>query len=119
MATRKPPEPNRRSPQPAGPTDMERKPISLKPLRHLLSRQAPLLPNEDPEKFRQLCDEMEAEWQPQSRTQQLVLEHMVMCCWKLSRVTAYLAALEQDPNEQSMKNWERLVKYQSQLKSSY
>ena len=119
MATRKPPEPNRRSPQPAGPNDIEHKPISLKPLRHVLSRHAPLLPHEDPEKFGQLCDQMEAEWQPQSRTQQLVLEHMVMCSWKLSRVTAYLAALEQDPTEQSMKNWERLMKYQSQLRSSF
>src|SRR5437870_3847950 len=45
--------------------------VRLNALRHGLRAHAVVLPGENPEAFQQLCYDLEAEWQPQTRTEQL------------------------------------------------
>jgi hypothetical protein len=52
-----------------------------------------VLPGEKAEDFHQLCADLEAEWQPQSRTEQLLVEQMAVAQWKLARVDACETAL--------------------------
>jgi len=45
-----------------------------------------LIPGEDPEEYKQLWDELSAEWQPQTRTERLHLEQMATNQWLLARI---------------------------------
>src|SRR3984893_7456915 len=55
-------------------------------LRHGLRARTIVLPGENREEFHQLCDDLEAEWQPQSRTEQFYVEQMAVSQWKLNRM---------------------------------
>ena len=59
--------------------------VSMNSLRHGLRARALILPNENPEQFHQLCDDLEAEWQPQTATELALLEKMAIAQWKLVR----------------------------------
>jgi hypothetical protein len=72
--------------------------VSLNPLRHGLRARTLILPNESPADFTALCEDVEAEWQPQSRTEQFYLEQMAISQWKLSR----MEAAERDVCERSL-----------------
>ena len=73
MATLKQIEANRRNALlSTGPKTLEGKAaVRLNALRHGLRAHTVVLPGENPEQFHQLCEDLEAEWQPQSRTEQL------------------------------------------------
>jgi hypothetical protein len=88
MATLKQIEANRRNAlKSTGPRTPEGKAIvSMNSLRHGLRARTIVLPNENPEEFHQLCDDLEAEWQPQSRTEQFYVEQMAVSQWKLNRM---------------------------------
>jgi hypothetical protein len=88
MATPKQIEANRRNAlKSTGPRTPEGKAIvSMNSLRHGLRARTIVLPNENPEEFHQLCDDLEAEWQPQSRTEQFYVEQMAVSQWKLNRM---------------------------------
>jgi hypothetical protein len=60
--------------------------IDAKSLRHGLRARTIVLPGESREEFHQLCDELEAEWQPQTRTERFYLEQMAVSQWKLVRM---------------------------------
>jgi hypothetical protein len=51
-----------------------------------LRTRASILPDENAAEYSQLWDEMEADWQPQTRTERLYLETMVTSQWLLKRV---------------------------------
>ena len=80
-------EANRRNAQlSTGPITPEGKAaVRLNSLRHGLRARATLLPPENSEDFDQLCDDLEAEWRPQTRTEQLLLEQMAVSQWLLMR----------------------------------
>jgi hypothetical protein len=88
MATTKQIEANRRNAlKSTGPKTAAGKAlVRLNPLRHGLRARDVILPDEDPEAFHQLCDDLEAEWQPRTRTEQFYLEQMAVSQWKLTRV---------------------------------
>src|SRR6266849_1881344 len=88
MATLKQIEANRRNAlQSTGPRTPEGKAaVSLNALRHGLRARTVVLPGESRLEFQQLCDDLEAEWQPQSRTEQFYLEQMTVSQWKLTRM---------------------------------
>jgi hypothetical protein len=88
MATIKQIEANRRnSLKSTGPTTPEGKAaIRLNALRHGLRARTVVLPGEQPEEFQQLCDDLEAEWRPKSRTDQLYVEQIAVSQWKLNRM---------------------------------
>src|SRR5882724_9651302 len=88
MATIKQIEANRRNAlQSTGPTTPEGKAaVRLNALRHGLRARTVVLPGEQPEEFQQLCDDLEAEWRPKSRTEQFYVEQMAVSQWKLNRM---------------------------------
>src|SRR5437660_11429730 len=55
-------------------------------LRHGLRALTVGLPGENREEFKQLCDDLEREWEPQSRTAKFYLEQMAVSQWKLTRM---------------------------------
>src|SRR6266576_520724 len=88
MATIKQIEANRRnSLKSTGPKTPEGKQAcKMNALRHGLRAATIVLPAEKPEDFHQLCNDLETEWQPQSRTEHFYLEQMAVSQWKLARV---------------------------------
>jgi len=60
--------------------------VRMNALKHGLRARTVVLPSENAEEFHQLCDDLEAEWQPQSRTEQFYLEQMAVSQWKLNRM---------------------------------
>jgi len=88
MATLKQFEANRRNSQKStGPKTPEGKSaVSMNALRHGLRARTVVLPGEDPTEFHQLCDDLEIEWHPQSRTEQFYVEQMAVSQWKLTRM---------------------------------
>jgi hypothetical protein len=90
MATLKQIDANRRNAlKSTGPRTPEGKAaVSMNALKHGLRARSVVLPNENAEEFHQLCDDLEAEWNPQSRTEQFYVEQMAVSQWKLNRMEA-------------------------------
>jgi hypothetical protein len=88
MATIKQFEANRRNAQKStGPKTPEGKTaVSMNALRHGLRARTVVLPGENREEFNHLCDDLEVEWHPQSRTEQFYVEQMAVSQWKLIRM---------------------------------
>jgi hypothetical protein len=62
--------------------------VGLNALRHGLSAQITVLPNENPEEFQELLDAFLAEYQPAGPTETLLVEQMAMASWRLRRMRA-------------------------------
>ena len=79
---------NRRSAlQSTGPVTQEGKAaVRLNALRYGLRARSVLLPGENAEEYSQLCAGLEADWNPQTRTEQLLVEQMAVAQWKLARL---------------------------------
>jgi len=60
--------------------------VRLNALTYGLRAREILLDGEDPEEYKQLWAELEAEWQPQTRTERLHLEQMATSQWWLARL---------------------------------
>jgi hypothetical protein len=75
--------------QSAGPKTNEGKnAIRFNALTYGLRTRATILPDENAADYSQLWDELEADWQPQNRTERSYLETMVTSQWLLARVAA-------------------------------
>jgi hypothetical protein len=98
MATIKQFEANRRNAQQStGPKTPEGKTaVSMNALRHGLRARSVVLPGEDRQEFNQLCDDLDVEWHPQSRTEQFYVEQMAVSQWKLIRMEVGEAGVFQD-----------------------
>src|ERR1022692_1968618 len=59
--------------------------MRLRALTYGLRARNLILPSEDPEEYKQLWADLEAEWQPQSRTERMHLEQMATSQWLLAR----------------------------------
>ena len=72
-----------------GPTTPEGKEaIRFNSLTYGLRTRATMVPGENAAEYSQLWDELEADWQPQTRTERCYLETMVTSQWLLSRRVA-------------------------------
>ena len=60
--------------------------VRMNALRHGLRARTVVLPGEKSEDFHQLCDDLEAEWRPQSTTERFYVEQMAISQWKLTRI---------------------------------
>jgi hypothetical protein len=70
-----------------GPVTQEGKAaVRLNALRYGLRARTILLPGENPGDFHQLCADLESDWQPHNRTEQLLVEQMAVAQWKLARL---------------------------------
>jgi hypothetical protein len=79
-----------------------------------------ILPDEDCRLYSELWDELEADWQPQTRTERIYLETMVTSQWLLRRI----AKSEQDiylrlGNEAKFKMLAYVYKQRAQLERSF
>jgi hypothetical protein len=95
--------------------------IRMNALRHGLRARTVVLPGENRDEFHQLCDDLEAEWQPQSRTEQFYLEQMAVSQWKLNRMEAGEANLCKETviSKSQVPLLDRLWKAQSGMERSY
>jgi hypothetical protein len=58
----------------------------LKPIREGFRAKHVVLTSESQQDFSELCDDLEDEWQPQTRTEQFMVEQMAVSQWKLTRL---------------------------------
>ena len=123
MATPKQIEANRRNAlKSTGPRTPEGKAaVSMNALKHGLRARTVVLPSENREEFDQLCDDLEAEWNPQSRTEQFYVEQMAVSQWKLTRMEVGEVGVFQD--DSAAKNQipvlDRLWQAQCRMERSY
>jgi hypothetical protein len=123
MATLKQFEANRRNAQKStGPKTTEGKiAVSMNALRHGLRARTVVLPGENREEFNQLCDDLEVEWHPQSRTEQFYVEQMAVSQWKLIRMEVGEINIFKDPAgpEKQIPLLDRLWQAECRLERSY
>ena len=123
MATLKQFEANRRNAQKTtGPKTPEGKAaVSMNALRHGLRARSVVLPGENREEFTQLCDDLEVEWHPQSRTEQFYVEQMAVSQWKLIRMEVGEVNLFKDTDnaKDQLPLLDRLWQAQCRLERSY
>ena len=123
MATLKQFEANRRNAlKSTGPKTPEGKAaVSMNSLRHGLRARTVVLPGEDREEFNQLCDDLQVEWNPQSRTEHFYLEQMAVSQWKLTRMEVGEAAIFEDAAASTTKIplLDRLWQAECRLERSY
>src|ERR1700730_7893621 len=123
MATLKQFEANRRNSQRStGPKTPEGKAaVSMNALRHGLRARTVVLPGENRDEFNQLCDDLEVEWHPQSRTEQFYVEQMAVSQWKLTRMEVGEVAIFEDVAASTTKLplLDRLWQAQCRLERSY
>jgi len=104
-----------------GPTTPEgREAIRFNALTYGLRTRQTILPSENCAEYSQLWDELEADWQPQTRTERIYLETMVTSQWLLRRI----AESEQDiyiclGNEAKFKMLAYVYKHRAQLERSF
>src|ERR1700681_2042140 len=122
METLKQFEANRRNSQKStGPKTPEGKSaVSMNALRHGLRARTVVLPGEDPTEFHQLCNDLEAEWTPQSRTEQFYVEQMAVSQWKLTRMEVVEVNIfkDTDPKNQ-LSMLDRLWQAECRLERSF
>jgi hypothetical protein len=122
MATLKQFEANRRNAQKStGPKTPEGKSaVSMNALRHGLRARTVVLPGEDPTEFHQLCNDLESEWIPQSRTEQFYVEQMAVSQWKLTRMEVVEVNIFKDTDAKSQLSMlDRLWQAECRLERSY
>ena len=123
MATLKQFEANRRNSQKStGPKTPEGKSaVSMNALRHGLRARTVVLPGEDPTEFHQLCDDLEIEWHPQSRTEQFYVEQMAVSQWKLIRMEVVEVNIFKDADgpKNQLPMLDRLWQAECRLERSY
>jgi len=123
MATLKQFEANRRNAQKStGPNTPEGKTaVSMNALRHGLRARTVVLPGENREEFTQLCDDLEVEWHPQSRTEQFYVEQMAVSQWKLTRMEVVEVNIFKDAEgpKNQLPMLDRLWQAECRLERSY
>src|SRR4029077_7128074 len=123
MATLKQFEANRRNAQKStGPQTPEGKAaVSMNALRHGLRARTVVLPGENPEDFHQLCDDLEVEWHPQSRTEQFYVEQIAVSQWNLTRMEVVEVNIFKDTDAPSkqLPMLDRLWQAEARMARSY
>ena len=105
-----------------GPATPEGKAVTrLNALRYGLRARSILLPGENAEEYQQLCADLESEWKPQSRTEQLWLEQMAVAQWKLARLEVGERSIfaQGMPAEKQMALLDRFSTQRSRLERSF
>src|SRR5213078_328122 len=79
------------------------------------------LPGENREEFNRLCDDLEREWEPESRTARVYLEQMAVSQWKLTRMEVAEAGIFKETlsAKPQLPLLDRLWQAQGRLERSY
>jgi len=101
---------------------------SMNALQHGLRARRTVLPDENEEHFNQLCEDLEAEWQPRTPTERMLVEQMATDQWILARLArrerqafaSFLAAdLFGDIAQKAMSLLERFSAQKARLERSF
>src|SRR6266852_41771 len=94
---------------------------SMNSLRHGLRARTVVLPGENRDEFNQLCDDLEREWEPESRTARFYLEQMAVSQWKLTRMEVAEAGIVKESlsAKTQLPLLDRLWQAQCRLERSY
>jgi hypothetical protein len=95
--------------------------VRLNALRHGLRARTILLPGENAAEYQQLCNDLESDWQPQNRTQQLLVEQMAVAQWKLARLEVGERSIftQPMPAERQMALLDRFSSQRNRLERSF
>jgi hypothetical protein len=95
--------------------------VRMNSLRHGLRARTVVLPGENRDEFNQLCDDLQREWEPQSRTAQFYLEQMAVSQWKLTRMEVAEAGIFKEALSAKVQLplLDRLWQAQGRLERSY
>ena len=121
MSTEKQIAANRRNAQKStGPkTPQGKAAVSMNSLRHGLRARTVVLPGDDPQEFQRLCEDLEAEWQPLTRTEQIYLEQMATAYWKLQRLELFEKRTLSERSDLAPLLLERVWQAQQRLERSF
>ena len=109
------------SQQSTGPkTEEGREEIRFNALTYGLRTRQTILPRENCAEYSQLWDELDADWQPQTRTERIYLETMVTSQWLLRRIAESERQIYTIPNiEHRFKMLAYVAKQRAQLERSF
>src|SRR5882672_11202116 len=95
--------------------------VSMNSLRHGLRARTVVLPGENREEFNRLCDDLEREWEPESRTARFYLDQMAVSQWKLTRMEVAEAGIFKETlsAKTQLPLLDRLWQAQHRLERSY
>ena len=95
--------------------------VRLNALTYGLRARSLLIPGEDPADYQQLWDGLQTDWQPQGRTQRLLLEQMATSQWLLARMAAGESRVYQHvlPAEKQLALLERISMQRARLERSF
>jgi hypothetical protein len=95
--------------------------VRLNALRYGLRARTIVLPGENAGEFQQLCNDLESEWQPQSRTEQFLVEQMAVAQWKLARLEAGERSIftQEMPADRQMALLDRFSVQRNRLERSF
>jgi len=95
--------------------------VRFNALTYGLRTRSTILPREDPEAYGKLWNELEADWQPQNRTEWCYLETLVTSQWLLARVADSESRIYQlvDFGEQQFRMLAFVAKQRAQLERSF
>ena len=123
MISAKQQEANRQNAQHStGPQTLEGKAaVRFNALKHGLRARTTILPFENPELFNQLYAELVADWNPQTRTEQLHVEQMAIHQWLLMRLTNFERSVYAGPMDGAaqMALLERFSTQRARLENSF
>ena len=105
-----------------GPTTPEgRAAVRLNALTYGLRARTLLIFNEDPEEYKQLWDDLVADWQPQNRTERLHLEQMSTSQWLLARMAKSESRIYRDdlPTQERLALLDRVSTQRARLERSF
>jgi hypothetical protein len=118
-------ESNRRNAQhSSGPVTPEGKDaVRLNALKYGLRARDTILPSEDVEEYKRLWDDLEADWQPQNRTERLHLETIATSQWLLARVAKIESRIYQcmstEYHEKDLTRLQLVCKQRAHLERSF
>ena len=95
--------------------------VRLNALQYGLRARWLILPSEDPEEYKQLWADLEAEWQPRNRTERLHLEQMATSQWLLARMAKSESRIygENMPTEKRLALLDRVSTQRARLERSF
>src|ERR1039457_85201 len=108
--------------QSCGPKNPEGKAaVCLNALTYGLRARHLILPNEDPEEYKQLWADLVAEWHPRKRTERMHLEQMATSQWLLARAAKSESCIYRyEPSfEKQLALLERVFKLRAHLERSF
>jgi hypothetical protein len=95
--------------------------VRLNALKYGLRARDLIIFDEDPEEYKQLWSDLEAEWQPQNRTERLQVEQMSTSQWLLARTARGESRIYQAdiPIERQFALLDRVAAQRTRLERSY